>query len=82
MIRVSRKKFGKSKANARYRFFLAWNKEISPIEDALVAELEALRDARLRLEARRAASINEGKEDGPVFTSGTAAVAYLRTLRK
>jgi len=81
-IRTARKKFGRSNRGAGYRFYLAWNKEFAPIEEALVSELEALRDARLRLEIRRTHLINEGKADGPVFTSGKAAAAHLRSLRK
>jgi hypothetical protein len=82
MIRASRRKFGKSKAGARHRFYLAWQREFAPIEESLISELEALRDARLRLEVRRADLINQGKEDGPVFASAGELLAALRSLRK
>ena len=61
-IRERLKKFGRSKTNARYRFFFAWNKE-----EALVAELEAPRGTRPRLEMRRADLINAGGADGAIL---------------
>lgn len=73
---------GKKSKGARRQFYLAWEKEFTPIEEALVSELEALRDARLRLEIRRADLINEGRDDGPIFASGKEAIAHLRSLRK
>jgi hypothetical protein len=82
MIKATRAKGKKSKAGARYQFYLAWEKEFTPIEEALISELEALRDARLRLEIRRADLINEGKEDGPIFASAKDAAAHLRSIRK
>lgn len=81
-IRGARKKFGRSKAGTRYRFYQAWENAFAPIEEALVSELETVRDARLRLEIRRADLINEGKGDGPIFASGKDAVTRLRSLRK
>lgn len=80
-IRTARRKFGRSKAGVRYRFYQDWEKAFGPIEEALVSELETLRDSRFHLEIRRAELINQGKEESPVFESGDDAIAYLRAIR-
>lgn len=49
-------------------------------ERVSATELEALRDARLRIELRRAALLNRGAPPSPTFDSGDAAIAFLRSL--
>jgi hypothetical protein len=81
-IRTARRKFGRSKAGARYRFYRAWEKAFGPIEETLVSELETLRDSRLRLEIRRADLINRGRPEGPVYESADDVLAALHSLTK
>lgn len=82
-IRAARKKFGRSKAGARYRFYQAWDKAFSPIEEALISELETLRDSRLRLEIWRAQLIDRSnKDNSPTFEAGKDAIAFLRSIAK
>jgi len=51
-------------------------------EDAVARPLEQLRDARLRIDRRRADLINQLTPDGSVFDDGEKAAAYIRSLRR
>jgi len=80
-MRAKRAQLTKRKGFA-YQFLLAGSTELVQMEEAMLSELEALRDTRLRLEVLRAKLINRKEKPGPVFDSGAAAASYLRLLRK
>lgn len=63
------------------QLLLIWKGILDRLEQCMLSELETYRDARARIERRRADLINRKEGAGPVFDSGDEAVVYLRSSR-